>query len=97
MKTVYWQSSNGVEFEWDPVKAALNRRKHGISFPFAARVFLDQNRLERLDTREEYGEERWVVLGRVDEWVLVVLYTIRGSHIRIFSARKADRNDYGNY
>jgi uncharacterized DUF497 family protein len=83
-----------VEFEWDPVKADLNRRKHGISFPYATRVFLDPNRRERLDVREEYGEERWVVLGQVDDWLLVVVYALRGSNIRIISARKATRNDY---
>jgi hypothetical protein len=50
-----------------------------------------------LDTREEYGEERRIVLGRVDEWVLVVVYTLRGSNLRLISARKADRNDYRIY
>lgn len=86
-----------VEFELDLAKAALNYRKHGISFPYATRVFLDPYRHERLDTREEYGEERWIVLGRVDDLVLVVVYTFRGSNIRLISARKADRNDYGIY
>jgi hypothetical protein len=95
METVNWQAPDGVEFEWDPAKAALNLRKHGISFPYATRVFLDSHRLERFDTREEYGEDRWVVLGRVDDFVLVVVYTLRGSDIRLISARKADRNDYG--
>jgi len=47
-----------VEFEWDLAKADSNLRKHQISFPYATRVFLDPYRLERLDTREEYGEER---------------------------------------
>lgn len=86
-----------MEFEWDLAKAALNHRKHGISFPYATRVFLDPHRQERLDTREGYGEEGWIVLGRVDDVVLVVVYTIRGSNIRLISARKADRNDYGIY
>ena len=83
-----------MEFEWDPEKAGLNRGKHGISFPYATRVFLDTDRQDRLDTREEYGEERWVVLGRVADSILVVVYTIRGSNIRLISARKADDNDY---
>ena len=86
-----------VEFEWNPAKAALNHRKHGISFPYATRVFLDPHRQERLDTREEYGEERWIALGRVDDSVLVVVYTLRGSNIRLISARKANRNDRGIY
>jgi hypothetical protein len=86
-----------VEFEWDPAKAETNLRKHKVSFPYAIRVFLDPHRQERLDTREEYGEDRWIVLGRVDEWILVVVYTLRGSNIRLISARKADRYDYGIY
>jgi uncharacterized protein len=49
-----------VEFEWDEDKAALNARKHGIPFEFAARVFLDENRLEWLDTRRHYREQRWI-------------------------------------
>jgi uncharacterized protein len=86
-----------VEFEWDSAKAALNHRKHGVSFPYATRVFLDPHRQEALDSREEYGEERWIVLGRVDGSVLVVVYTLRGSNIRLISARKADRKDYEIY
>jgi uncharacterized DUF497 family protein len=97
METVNWKAPNVVGFEWDPIKAALNHRKHGVSFPYATRVFLDPHRLERLDTREEYGEDRWVVLGRVDDLVLVVVYTLRDTNIRLISARKADRNDDGIY
>jgi hypothetical protein len=92
-ETVNWQLPSGMEFEWDPAKAASNLLDHRIKFPFAARVFLDPYRRERLDTREEYGEERWITLGRVDEWILVVVYTLRGSNIRLISARKAKRNE----
>lgn len=84
----------GAEFEWDPAKAALNLRKHKVSFPYATRVFLDPDRLEKLDSREDYDEDRWVVLGRVDEFMLVVVYTLRGTRIRLISARKAKHNDY---
>ena len=97
LRSIFWQGPNGLEFEWDPAKAASNLRDHRISFPYATRVFLDPHRQERLDTREEYDEERWVVLGWVDEWILVVVYTLRGSNIRLISARKADRNDYEVY
>jgi uncharacterized DUF497 family protein len=33
-------------FEWDDAKAERNRTKHGISFEFGARVFVDPNRVE---------------------------------------------------
>ena len=82
-----------MEFEWDSAKAALNLRKHRVSFPYATRVFLDPYRQERLDTRDEYGEERWTVFGRVDEWILVVVYTLREPNIRLISARKGDLHE----
>jgi uncharacterized DUF497 family protein len=37
------------EFDWDPVKAESNRRKHGVSFEDAMGVFGDPLALSRLD------------------------------------------------
>jgi len=96
-ETVSWKLQDGPEFEWDSAKAASNLRDHRITFPYATRVFLDPFRQQQLDTREEYGEERWMVLGRVDEWILLVVYTVRGSKIRLISARRATRNETRNY
>jgi uncharacterized DUF497 family protein len=93
VQTVHWQLPNGLDFEWDPAKAGLNLRDHRISFPYATRVFLDPFRQQQLDLRKEYDEERWMLLGRVDEWVLLVVYTLRGSNIRLISARRANRNE----
>ena len=42
-----------MEFEWDEAKASRNEKKHAIPFPFTAKVFLDENRLERIVTRNE--------------------------------------------
>jgi uncharacterized DUF497 family protein len=39
-----------LEFQWDPVKAASNLQKHGVSFDYAARVFLDLRRQEGVAT-----------------------------------------------
>jgi uncharacterized DUF497 family protein len=86
-----------VEFEWDPDKAASNERKHAIPFPIATRVFLDGNRLERRDARKDYGEERWITIGLVDEFEIVVVYTLRIASIRIISARRADRDEREAY
>ncbi len=35
-----------LNFEWDEEKAEANIIKHGISFQTAAKVFLDENRIE---------------------------------------------------
>ncbi|MGA2252021.1 BrnT family toxin [Terracidiphilus sp.] len=86
-----------VEFEWDLDKAAKNERKHGVTFAFATNVFFDPSRTARLDPDDHEREERWITTGRVGQFVLVVVYTLRGEMIRIISARKAERNEYLSY
>lgn len=89
-----------MDFEWDDAKAALNLRKHGIAFEEAARVFLDPGRVDMIDDREEYGEERWLSIGWVDPVLLVVVHAVRGVHgeiIRIISARKANAQERAIY
>lgn len=67
-----------MEFEWDEEKAALNERKHGLPFPFATRVFLDENRLEWIDTRRQYGGPRCITIGVIEGIEIAVAYTLRG-------------------
>lgn len=77
-------------FEWDDLKAAANFAKHGVSFEAACMVFADPFAIERLDDRRDYGEERFVIIGMVDERLLFVAFTMRGDRIRIISARGAE-------
>jgi uncharacterized protein len=51
------------EFEWHTAKAEANLRIHGVSFELAKTVFKDPFAIERLDDREDYGEERFVMLA----------------------------------
>ena len=93
------------EFEWDPAKAAANRRKHGVSFETAARVFADPLCLSRQDRSEDH-EQRWQTFGMVGEWLLLVAHTIRDDEdragrpieiVRIISARAATRRERHDY
>ncbi|HUY81399.1 MAG TPA: BrnT family toxin [Acidobacteriaceae bacterium] len=86
-----------AEFEWDAKKAASNLRKHGVSFPFASRALLDEHRIEQLDDRENYGETRFITIGLVADFEIVVIYTLREENIRIISARKADLHEIEAY
>jgi len=89
-----------MDFEWDADKAALNLRKHGVSFEDATRVFLDPNRIETFDGRDAYGEDRWKTVGLVEPALLAVVYTARGENgdvIRLISARKADADERAQY
>jgi uncharacterized DUF497 family protein len=61
-----------------------------VSFPYATRVFLDPQRIDREDNRLDYGEERRIVVGYIENRLFVVAYTRRGGVIRLISARKAN-------
>jgi len=74
-------------------KARSNLKNHKVSFLTGAAIFSNQ-RLERIDDREDYGELRWITLGRVDGEVYRVVFTRRGENlIRIISAQKASKDD----
>lgn len=86
-----------LRFEWDPEKAARNFAVHGVSFEAATAVFLDPFAHEWLDEREDYGEERFVIVGMVEDCLLCVAYTMRGEAIRIISARGAEPHERRQY
>jgi len=86
-------------FEWDDAKAEKNEAKHSVSFIFATRAFEDENRITVIDDRFDYGEVRYITLARIDQRVYVLVYAMRGSVIRLISARKANSKEvkrYGN-
>ena len=81
----------------DEAKASRNEKKHAIPFPFAVRVFLDENRLEWIDIRNEQIEPRWITVGLIDGIEIVVAYTVRAGLIGIISLRKAEKYERQDY
>lgn len=76
-----------MEYEWDEVKAAANLAKHGISFTAAARALEDPRKIEILDDRFDYGEERIQSLCMDRGEVLFVVTVMPDENIcRIISA-----------
>ena len=59
----------------------------------ALEVFADPLRVERVNRRREYAEERREVVGMVRDQMLFVVYTLRGEVRRLISARRASRNE----
>jgi len=86
-----------MEYEWDERKARQNIAKHGVPFAYAARIFLDLHRLDIEDHRRDYGEGRRIALGTIEGRVFAVAYTLRGSTIRLISARKANERERRKY
>jgi uncharacterized protein len=87
-----------VQYEWDNGKAAENLRKHGVDFADAIAALEVPNRLEEIDPRFVYGEERIQAVGMAHGEVLFVIVTLRDEDIcRIISARKATRHEQDRY
>ena len=80
-----------MEFEWHDAKAEANLQAHGVSFDLAKTVFKDPFAVERLDDREDYGEDRFVLIGRAEgNVVLFVAYTEREGRMRIISSAESN-------
>jgi hypothetical protein len=86
-----------IEFEWDDAKARANLRKHGVTFERARQAFADPFAVVVVDDREDYGEERFVLIGMAGEILLFVAYTERGDRTRVISARRATRHEHQAY
>lgn len=87
-----------MEYEWDEAKATTNFAKHGISFTAAARALEDPRKIEILDHRFNYDEERIQSLCMDRGKVLFVVTVMPDENVcRIISARKATRHEQEQY
>jgi uncharacterized DUF497 family protein len=92
-----------MRFDWNPVKAEANWRKHKISFQQAQAAFYDPHGLDEADEKDDYGEERFNLTGMAENRLIVVTYTQRIDEtsgediIWIISARKAERREAKRY
>ena len=86
-----------MNFEWDENKSDLCFAQRGFDFGYVIRAFIDQNRVIKKDTRWDYGEERYQLLGSIEQRLFFVAYTLRGGTIRIISARKANQREIKHY
>jgi uncharacterized protein len=90
-------------FEWDPVKAKENLRKHKISFEQIAEIFLDPLAISIYDEDHSIEEDRWVTMGKDRTGkLLVAIHTFfeRNKNlctIRMISGRKATKTEIKQY
>lgn len=89
-------------FNWDKPKARANRRKHGVEFSFAARVF-DDPYFAQIDEFNRY-EFRYRIVGMIDGAIYVVVCADGDTNaetgevaIRIISAREATPHEREEY
>ena len=86
-----------MKFEWDEAKNLANIRKHHLDFADAEEIF-DGPTLTVPDLREDYGEDRWIVVGVIHGTTVVAIVAERESEtLRVISLRKATRNEQKQY
>lgn len=79
-----------MRYLWDERKRRSNLRKHGLDFVDAPRVF-EGPKFIRADTREEYGEERWTLIGLLDFFpVLIAIHRANSGHDADYLFQKGD-------
>ena len=78
-------------FEYDPVKSASNKQKHGIDFDEAQSLWLDYRRIE-IEART-IDEPRKLLIAQWNDEIWSAIYTIRNNAIRLISVRKARENE----
>ncbi len=89
-----------ITFIWDPAKATLNEKKHGVSFDEAKTVFADEDARLIFDPDHSGNEDRFILLGMSSSLrILICCHCYRDDDktIRIISARKASRNESSQY
>ena len=63
-----------MEFEWDQDKSDACFTARGFDFAYVLRAFMDADRLIHKDTRWNYGEDRYQMLGAIDGRVFCCIH-----------------------
>jgi uncharacterized protein len=79
-----------VDFTFDPAKDAANREKHGVSLAFGSQLFDDPAHVVFGSFRPIDGEDRYKVVGMVDDQFWTAVHVIRGDVIRFISVRRSN-------
>ena len=85
-----------MQIEFDPVKDAGNRAKHGVSLTLAAELDWDAA-LVWVDDRFAYAEFRMIALAPTTGILYYVAFVDRASVRRIISLRRANRREVEHY
>jgi uncharacterized protein len=85
-----------MQIEFDPVKDAGNRAKHGVSLTLAAELDWDAA-LVWVDDRFAYAEFRMIALAPTTGILYYVAFVDRASVRRIISLRRANRREVKQY
>jgi len=91
---VYEQLAQATGFDWDAGNVEKNWRKHQVSAAECEQVFFNQPLIAAPDVAHSEQESRFFLLGQTDAArLLFVVFTLRGTLIRVISARDMSRKE----
>jgi uncharacterized protein len=85
-----------MKIEFDPAKRDQTLCERGLDMARANQVFGGAT-LTAADDRRDYGEDRFITVGFLDDRMVVVVWTRRGAARRVISMRKANDREQALY
>jgi uncharacterized DUF497 family protein len=82
-----------IEFEWDEIKRERNIKLNRLDFIDILPIFSAQEILVFQDIRNDYGEQRFILMGEFNTMFYLVVFTIRQTKIRIISASRGNKRE----
>jgi len=82
-------------FIFDPDKSKQNKLKHGIDFVEAQSLFSDPN-LVKLKSKF-LDEDRFLMIGKINEKLWTAIITYRDEKVRIISVRRSRKQEFALY
>ena len=83
-------------YEYDPKKLAMNVANHHVWF-YEAEGFEWETAVINVDSRQCYGETRFIAKGYIELRLHVMIFTLRDTAVRLISLRKANSREMKGY
>jgi uncharacterized protein len=85
-------------FQWNEGNLNKNLLKHNVENWECEQIFFNEPLIIIADLKHSKAEKRWAAFGKSDTGrLLTIVFTIRGSLIRIISARDMSRKEIKFY
>lgn len=84
-------------FDCDPSKRDKLLAERRLNLLSMGAIFVDEKRIEFVDTRVDYGEERRVTTGQVRGQLFTLVYTMRGNVTWLITAWPSSRKERARY
>ena len=85
-----------MQLSFDPAKNARNIEERGLTFNLVSELDWANAVIDE-DTRKNYGERRFRVLGCINERLYAIVFTPRPNKLHIISLRKAHSREVESY